>query len=101
MKKELSYKEYAELEKMAENAPKLKLEDIKVGMIIFPQQLSNIYNTAILLTHDNTPELKGRIIFIGDPQSQEYIDAWNKVTSTEVVYNDANAIPFEGIDYYG
>ena len=59
----------------------MKLEDLKIGMRVDTYQLSDIYDTYILLSQT---ELKpdgstsGIIEFIGQKQTQEMLDIVNK-----------------------
>lgn len=58
----------------------LKLNDLKIGMQVTTHQLSNIYNTYILLSQtklNSDGSTSGVIEFIGDKQTQEMLDIIN------------------------
>ena len=57
------------------------LSDLSVGMTVTTYELSNIYDTYILLSQTHLNEdgsITGTIEFIGDKQSQEMLDIFNK-----------------------
>lgn len=63
------------------------LDTLKLGMRVHTGQLKNIYYTYILLANpilielgNNTTELAGTIVYIGDNQNKELLKAWDKYT---------------------
>lgn len=76
---------------------KLKLEDLKVGMRVTKEQLSEIYGVCIYFDHYDT-ELGGTIIYIGEggtKESKEAVRSNNGVIST--FYQDLDYIDDEVI----
>ncbi len=51
--------------------PKLKLEDLRIGMEVDIDQLSEIYDTVIVLTSDSYESNTGTIEFIGNEHNEE------------------------------
>lgn len=68
-----------------------KVEDLKVGMIVKIRDLKEIYDTVIILTDIEGKECKehrGRIIYIGEPDTQELRNAISSITTNQcTVYN--------------
>lgn len=69
---------------------KLRLEDLKLGMMVNNMQLSNIFNTYIILTEsnisDNGQYITGKIAWIGDKLNSES-DKLNKISNTACIFN--------------
>lgn len=53
------------------NVKKLKLEDLKLGMEVQPEQLSEIYDTWILIEETNVGAKTGIIKWIGKTPNKE------------------------------
>lgn len=68
-----------------------RVEDLKVGMIVKIRDLKNIYDTVIILTDidgDTCKEHTGRIIYIGEPNTQELRNAISSITTNQcTIYN--------------
>lgn len=68
-----------------------KVEDLKVGMVVKIRDLKEIYNTVIILTDiegEICKEHKGRIIYIGEPDTKELRNAISSITTNQcTVYN--------------
>ena len=68
-----------------------RVEDLKVGMIVKIRDLKEIYDTVIILTDiegEECKEHRGRIIYIGEPDTQELRNAINSITTNQcTVYN--------------
>lgn len=68
---------------------KLKLEDLKIGMEVEFDQLSDIYDTLILLTSDSYTANKGVIKFIGKPGSEEVRSIFKSGKVIAPIYHDS------------
>lgn len=68
-----------------------KVGDLKVGMIVRIRDLKDIYDTVIILTDvegETCKEHRGRIIYIGEPDTKELRDAISSITTNQcTVYN--------------
>lgn len=59
----------------------LTIDDLKIGMLVNTNQLTNIYDTYILLSQtklNSDGSTSGIIEFIGKKQTQEMLDIVNK-----------------------
>ena len=63
----------------------LKLEDIKVGMRVDYKDLSEIYDTLIILTDFNGDV--GTIVYIGDEDTEESYNVYMQLKEICTVYN--------------
>jgi hypothetical protein len=63
----------------------LKLEDIKVGMRVNPDDLREIYHTLIILA--NFEGDIGEILYIGDVDTKESYDIYMSYDNTCTVYH--------------
>lgn len=73
------------------NAKLLKLDDLKVGMKVYKEQLANIFDTWIILYKPKTVSMKedGIIGFIG-PETNEESDAlYTKDNIITPVFHDS------------
>jgi hypothetical protein len=68
----------------------LKLEDIKVGMRVNPRDLSEIYDTLIILTNFNNHV--GEIVYIGESDTEESGRIYDSLTEICSVYNDSEEL---------
>lgn len=68
---------------------KLKLEDLKIGMEVEFDQLSDIYDTLILLTSYSYTDNKGVIEFIGEPGSEEARPIFESGKVIASIYHDS------------
>lgn len=62
---------------------KYTLDNLRLGMIVNTSQLSNIYNTYILIANQHTDVNglnTGEIVFIGDKQTKEMKDILDSCT---------------------
>lgn len=66
---------------------KLKLEDLKIGMKVKPSQLSEIYETYIMILYDNQKQKKGKIVYIGKYRTEEYSKWYRQDKPIRPVYN--------------
>lgn len=79
----------------------LKLEDLKIGMVITDDQVRSIYNTYILLANpelvekDDEDVIQGTIVFIGREQNEECAKAFKE----NVINNTRPCIIYNTIDY--
>lgn len=68
-----------------------KVEDLKVGMIVKIRDLRNIYDTVVILTDvegETCKEHRGRIIYIGESDTQELRNAISSITTNQcTIYN--------------
>lgn len=68
-----------------------KVEDLKVGMIVKIKELKEIYDTVIILTDvegETCKEHRGRIIYIGEPDTKELRNAISSITTNQcTIYN--------------
>ncbi len=81
------------------NTKMLSLEDIKVGMRVFKEQLANIYDTWIIIykpKNEHMPE-DGIIGFIGKETNEESAALYTEDNIITPVYNDS--IDLEGEIY--
>ncbi len=78
---------------IAENN-KLSINDISVGMKVYKNQLSEIYDTYIILTEviDTVDGLYGQIGFIGNEITDDVSKLRNEITPLTCVYNDSTEI---------
>lgn len=72
--------------------PKLTLADIAVGMEVNTEQLSEIYDTWILLTRDTRNSKTSRIVFIGKEQNEDYCKAFNSYTQIAPIFHDSTLL---------
>ena len=54
------------------NNKKYKLEDLKLGMKVTDDQLSDIYDTYMLIAYDSMEDEAGTLVFIGKEMNKEY-----------------------------
>lgn len=64
----------------------LKLEDLKVGMRVSVSELANIFYKLIILT-DFDKDNKGKIVYIGEPNTSESTNLYNSLEEICTVYN--------------
>lgn len=76
---------------------KLKLEDLKIGMRVKTSQISNIYNTYIILSQTKLNDdgtTSGTIEFISTVQNKEMVEVINmckeKYGKKPMIYAHAN-----------
>jgi hypothetical protein len=73
-----------------ETMNKLSLQDLRIGMSVTSSQLSDIYNTHIILTNsslvDGGKQIKGNIVWFGK-ELDETTDKYNKMDSVASIYN--------------
>jgi hypothetical protein len=71
---------------------KLTLNNIYEGMMVTVEQLSNIYNTYMIVQFENSQDTQGKLVFIGDKQTEEY-DKWFKQKKPITpIYNDKDEL---------
>lgn len=74
------------------NDKKYKLEDLKLGMVVSAEQLSEIYDTWIILTKPKNSNYKhgeGVISFIGKEANSESEKLYNGKNIIIPVFNDS------------
>ena len=80
---------------------KLKLEDLKVGMYVEIDQLTEIYDTAIIVELSDKDDSGGVIQFIGEPNRKSYNGLghlYEPGKSIAPIYHDSSEFE-EGITY--
>lgn len=80
--------------------PMLKREDLKIGKQVEISQLSEIYDTMILIGSENMGDTSGEILFIGEKNSndQRAIAAFHSGKVISPIYHDRDEL--EGDIYY-
>lgn len=73
---------------------KYKLEELKIGMRVTPEQLSEIYDTWIFLIKDNKEDL-GEIAFIGKEPNADSDKLFKRKGYITPIYNDSNEDCYE------
>jgi hypothetical protein len=72
---------------------KLKLNDLKVGMIVGFDQLTDIYDTWILCTVEDTSKPFGTIQYIGNNQEDErYMRVFSMGKAIAPIYNSSELL---------
>lgn len=71
------------------NRPKLKREDLQLGMMVTREQLDDIYDTWIFLVKEKRGDSLGRIAFIGDKTNAESDKVLNTGRPVTPIYNDS------------
>ncbi len=61
--------------RMAVSEKKYSFNDLRIGMAVSVEQLSEIYNKYMIVAFDNMESRTGKLVFCGDVQDQEY-DSW-------------------------
>lgn len=79
--------DFIDREPLPKNLPKLKLQDIKVGMQVYSEQLSDITDITILLSYETEKDRIATIKFIGDNNSKEMYELLKTTKILEVVFN--------------
>jgi hypothetical protein len=67
----------------------LKLEDIKVGMRVNPDDLDEIYNILIILTNFDDNDV-GEIVYIGQPNTIEADTLYSTLREICTIYHTVN-----------
>lgn len=67
---------------------KLTLEDIHIGMNVTPDQLSDIYDTYMIVQYENDTDMVGKLVFIGKKQTEEYDRWFMQSKPITPIYND-------------
>ena len=52
---------------------KLTPEDIHIGMNVTPDQLSDIYDTYMIVQYENDTDMVGKLVFIGKKQTEDIL----------------------------
>lgn len=69
---------------------KYKLEDLKLGMKVTDEQLSDIYDTYMLIVYDNMEDEVGTLIFIGKEMNKVYDEIVSSGKPVCPIYNNQN-----------
>lgn len=67
---------------------KLTPEDIHIGMNVTPDQLSDIYDTYMIVQYENDTDMMGKLVFIGKKQTEEYDRWFMQSKPITPIYND-------------
>ncbi len=71
---------------------KLTLEDLYIDMEVSADQLSNIYDTYMIIKYSNNNNTVGKLVYIGDKQTAEY-DKWFKQSEPITpIYNSTDEL---------
>ena len=68
---------------------KLKLADLRIGMEVYLDQLSEIYDTWIFVEEKQTSDNKGIVRFIGKETNDESQKIWNSCKVLAPVFHDS------------
>ena len=72
------------------NTKKYKLEDLQLGMEVTDEQLSDIYDTYMLIVYDNIEDEVGTLIFIGKEMNKVYDEIVSSGKPVCPIYNNQN-----------
>ena len=72
------------------NTKKYKLEDLQLGMKVTDEQLSDIYDTYMLIVYDNIEDEVGTLIFIGKEMNKVYDEIVSSGKPVCPIYNNQN-----------
>ena len=78
--------------------PKLKIQDLKVGMEVYIEQLSEIYDWWIFVDKKDVHDKKGIIKYIGKETSRKSREAWTHCRVLAPIYHDS--MELEGDCYF-
>jgi hypothetical protein len=67
---------------------KLSRNSIYKGMTVAVDQLSDIYNTYMIVQFDNPHETQGKLVYIGEEQTDEYDNWFKQKKPITPIYND-------------
>lgn len=63
-------------------------EDLRIGMMVKAEQLSEIYNKYMILLFENTECKIGKLVYFGDSQDKEYDSWFMQPKPITPIYND-------------
>ena len=69
--------------------PKLRLSDLRLGMEVYLEQLSDIYDTWIFVEENETGDKKGVIRFIGKETNDESQKVWHSCKVLAPIFHDS------------
>lgn len=69
------------------NTKKYKLEDLQLGMEVSRKELSEIYDTYMLIVYRNMTDTHGKLAFIGKDRNKTYHEIVSSGKPVCVVYN--------------
>ena len=72
------------------NDRKYKLEDLKIGMKVTDEQLSDIYDTYMLIAYDSMEDEAGTLVFIGKEMNKVYDEIVSSGKPVCPIYNNQN-----------
>lgn len=67
---------------------KLTLEELTIGMQVTAEQLSDIYDTYMIIQYDNNTDIVGKLVYIGKTQTDEYDKWFMQSKPITPIYND-------------
>lgn len=67
---------------------KLTLEELTIGMQVTAEQLSDIYDTYMIIQYDNNTDTVGKLVYIGKTQTDEYDKWFMQSKPITPIYND-------------
>ena len=67
---------------------KLTLEELTIGMQVTAEQLSDIYDTYMIIQYDNNTDIVGKLVYIGKTQTDEYGKWFMQSKPITPIYND-------------
>jgi hypothetical protein len=71
---------------------KLTIDNIYEGMTVTIDQLSDIYNTYMIVQFENSQDTKGKLVYIGNKQTEEYDKWFNQKKPITPIYNDKDEL---------
>ncbi len=71
---------------------KLTLEDLYIDMEVSADQLSNIYDTYMIIKYSNNNNTVGKLVYIGDKQTAEYDKWFNQSEPITPIYNSTDEL---------
>lgn len=71
---------------------KYSSEDLRIGMHVRAEQLSEIYNKYMILLFEDTKSKIGKLVYYGDTQDNEYDSWFMQPKPITPIYNDKSEL---------
>jgi hypothetical protein len=66
---------------------KYTLNELKLGMNVSASQLSNIYDTYMIIAYSNQSDKIGELVYVGNTQNDKYEQWFNQTRPITPIYN--------------
>lgn len=78
--------------KMLPVEKKYTLEELHIGMEVTKEQLSEIYDTYMIIAYDGGVNTKGKLVFLGKKQDAEYDNWFKQPKPITPIFNDRDEL---------